>query len=127
MACDTRTRKPFLAGTSEARTLFSLKPGHADAPPLHGFPKSSFEAGGFTSVFIVQGKPRKSGGIIKVVKETRQESLQAAKDFIDQGFPFVSIIGDGHVYTVDEFATTIINVQPQGQPQPETDLPLVTE
>jgi hypothetical protein len=33
--------------------------------------------------------------------------LQAAKDFLDQGLPFVSIIGDGHVYTIEEFALTI--------------------
>jgi hypothetical protein len=35
--------------------------------------------------------------------------LRAAKDFLDQGFPFVTIISDGHVYTVEEFALTILN------------------
>ena len=63
-------------------------------------------------MFIVQGKPREAAGIVKVIKENRHDALQAAKDFLDQGLPFVSIIGDGHVYTVEEFALTIINDQP---------------
>lgn len=63
-------------------------------------------------MFIVQGKPREAAGIVKVIKETRRDALQAAKDFLDQGFPFVSIIGDGRVYTVEEFALTIIKDQP---------------
>jgi hypothetical protein len=40
---------------------------------------------------------------LKVVKDTRNDALRAAKDFLDQGFPFVTIISDGHVYTVEEF------------------------
>ena len=63
-------------------------------------------------MFIVQGKPREAEGIVKVIKENRQDALQAAKDFLDHGLPFVTIIGDGHVYTIDEFAMTIINDQP---------------
>jgi hypothetical protein len=63
-------------------------------------------------VFIVQAKPREAEGIVKVVKDTRNDALQAAKDFLDQGLPFVSIIGDGQVYTVEEFALTFINNQP---------------
>jgi hypothetical protein len=63
-------------------------------------------------VFIVQGKPREAEGIVKVIKDTRHHALQAAKDFLDQGLPFVSIIGDGRVYTIEEFALTIINDQP---------------
>jgi hypothetical protein len=63
-------------------------------------------------VFIVQAKPREAEGILKVIKNNRRDALQAAKDFLDQGLPFVSIIGDGHVYTVEEFALTIINDQP---------------
>jgi hypothetical protein len=63
-------------------------------------------------VFIVQAKPREAEGIVKVVKDTRNEALLAAKDFLDNGFPFVSIIGDGLVYSVEEFALTIINNQP---------------
>jgi hypothetical protein len=62
-------------------------------------------------VFIVQGKPREAEGIVKVIKDSRRDALRAAKDFLDQGLPFVSIIGDGHVYTVEEFALTI-NDQP---------------
>lgn len=67
--------------------------------------------GGVGVVFIVQGKPREAEGIVKVIKETRHDALQAARDFLDQGLPFVSIIGDGRVYTVEEFAMTIINDQ----------------
>jgi hypothetical protein len=60
-------------------------------------------------VFIVQGKPREAEGIVKVVKDSRADALQTAKDFLDQGLPFVTIIGDGHIYTIEEFALTIIN------------------
>jgi len=60
-------------------------------------------------VFIVQAKPRAPEGIVKVVKDTRAEALQAAKDFLDQGMPFVTIVADGRVYTAEEFALTVIN------------------
>ena len=62
-------------------------------------------------MFIVEGKPREAEGIVKIIKESRHDALQVAKDFLEQGLPFVSIIGDGHVYTVEEFALTI-NDQP---------------
>jgi hypothetical protein len=61
------------------------------------------------SVFIVQGKPRTPEGIIKVIKETRQEALEAARDLLDNGMVIVTIIADGRVYTVEEFALTISN------------------
>jgi hypothetical protein len=60
-------------------------------------------------VFIVQGKPRTPEGIIKVIKETRQEALEAARDLLDNGMVIVTIIADGRVYTVEEFALTISN------------------
>jgi hypothetical protein len=59
-------------------------------------------------VFIVQGKPREPEGIVKVTKATREEALATAKDFLDR-FPFVTIVADGRVYTVEEFAMSIIN------------------
>ena len=62
-------------------------------------------------MFIVQSKPREAEGIVKIIKESRHDALQAASDFLDQGLPFVSIIGEGRVYTVEEFALTIINHQ----------------
>ena len=62
-------------------------------------------------MFIVQGKPREAEGIVKVIKENRHDALQAAQDFHDHGLPFVTIIGDGRVYTIEEFALTIINDQ----------------
>ena len=60
-------------------------------------------------MFIVEGKPREAEGIVKIIKENRHDALQAAKDFLEQGLPFVSIIGDDHVYTIEEFSLTIIN------------------
>ncbi len=35
----------------------------------------------------------------------------AANKFLDGGMPFVTIVGDGRVYTVEECALTIINAQ----------------
>lgn len=60
-------------------------------------------------MFIVQAKPREAEGIVKVVKDTREDALRIARDFLDHGLPFVTIIGDGHVYTVEEFAMTVLN------------------
>ena len=60
-------------------------------------------------VFIVQGKPREPEGIVKVTTGTREEALQAANNFLNQGMPFVTIVADGRVYTAEEFALTIIN------------------
>jgi hypothetical protein len=64
---------------------------------------------GVEIVFIVQGKPRTPEGIVKVVKETRKEALRAARDLLDRGMVVVTIIGDGRVYTVDEFGLTFIS------------------
>jgi hypothetical protein len=60
-------------------------------------------------MFIVQGKPREPEGIVKVTKATREEALQAASDLLKEGMPFVTIVADGRVYTLEEFATTIRN------------------
>jgi putative tryptophan/tyrosine transport system substrate-binding protein len=49
-------------------------------------------------VFIVQGKPREPEGIVKVIRQTRKEALEVANDFLNEGFPFVTIVGDGRVY-----------------------------
>jgi hypothetical protein len=59
--------------------------------------------------YIVQCKPREPEGIEKVTKDTRQEALTTASNFLKRGFPFVTIVGDGRVYTVEKFAMTIIN------------------
>ena len=58
-------------------------------------------------MFIVQGKPREPEGIIKVVKNTRREALQAANELLKNGMPFVTIVADGRLYTADEFALSI--------------------
>ena len=60
-------------------------------------------------MFIVQGKPRETGGIIKVVRETRKHALETAVDFLDQGIPFFSNTAAGRIYTAAEFAVTIVN------------------
>ncbi len=60
-------------------------------------------------MFIVQAKPRQPDGILKVIKATRAEAMQAANDFLNQGMPFVTVIADSRVYTVEQFALTIIN------------------
>jgi hypothetical protein len=60
-------------------------------------------------MFIVQGKSREPAGIVKVTKASRQEALETASDFQNQGLPFVTIIGDGRVYTAEEFALTLAN------------------
>ena len=58
-------------------------------------------------MFIVQGKPRAPEGIIKVIKETRPAALEAARDLLDHGMVIVTIIGDGRVYTIEEFVLTM--------------------
>lgn len=60
-------------------------------------------------MFIVQAKPRQPDGILKVIRATRAEALQAANDFLNQGMPFVTVIADSRVYTVEQFALTIID------------------
>jgi hypothetical protein len=67
-------------------------------------------------VFIVQGKPREPEGIVKVIRQTRKEALEVANDFLNEGFPFVTIVGDGRVYichgmiTDKQHAATTISV-----------------
>ena len=60
-------------------------------------------------MFIVQGKPREPEGIVKVVARPRPEALQAADDLLKHGMVIVTVIGDGRVYTMEEFALTIAN------------------
>ena len=62
---------------------------------------------GYQIMFIVQGKPRETEGIIKVVKETRSDALATANEFFKQGMPFVTVIADGRVYSAEEFARTL--------------------
>ena len=62
-------------------------------------------------VFIVQAKPWKPDGIEKVVAATRKEALQAATEFQRRKFPVVTVVADGRVYTVEEFAKTMVDVE----------------
>jgi hypothetical protein len=64
---------------------------------------------GVAQLFIVQGKPREPEGIEKLTASTRQEALEMANDLLERGFPFVTIVADGRVYTIEEFALTIVN------------------
>jgi hypothetical protein len=68
-------------------------------------------------VFIVQGKPREPEGIVKVTKATRREALEAAIKFQDEGMAFVTIVADGKVYTIEEFALTITNNEDDNAPR----------
>ena len=63
-------------------------------------------------MFIVQGKPREPEGIEKATADSREEALETASDFLNRGFPFVTIVADGRVYTVDEFAMTVKSAAP---------------
>ena len=60
-------------------------------------------------MFIVQGKPREPEGIKKATTDSREEALETAGDFLNRGLPFVIVVADGRVYTVDEFAITVVN------------------
>ena len=71
--------------------------------------KNPLRESSWEMAFIVQGKPLEPEGIVKVVAETRTEALQAARDLLDRGMVAVTVIGDGRVYTVEEFALTFIN------------------
>jgi hypothetical protein len=62
-------------------------------------------------VFIVQAKPWKPDGIEKVIAATRKEALQAATEFLRRNFPVVTVVADGRVYTVEEFAKTMVDVE----------------
>jgi hypothetical protein len=42
---------------------------------------------GREEMFIVQGKPRSPEGILKVIKQTRHEAMQAAYDLLEGGWP----------------------------------------
>jgi len=66
-------------------------------------------ANGREEMFIVQGKPRSPEGILKVIKQTRHEAMRAAYDLLEGGMAFVTIIAEGRVYTVEEFALTILD------------------
>jgi hypothetical protein len=63
-------------------------------------------------VFIVQAKPWKPEGIEKVMAVTRNEALQAASEFLGRKFPVVRVVADGRVYSVEEFAKTMVDVKP---------------
>jgi len=62
-------------------------------------------------VFIVQAKPWKPQGIEKVIAATRNEALQAASEFLRRRFPVITVVADGRVYTVEEFAQTMVDVE----------------
>ena len=62
-------------------------------------------------VIIVQAKPWKPDGIEKVIATTRKEALQAAAEILRKKFPVVTVVADGRVYTVEEFAKTMVDVE----------------
>ena len=58
---------------------------------------------------IVRANPREPDGIERVTETTREDALAAAVEFQKRGMPIVTIVADGRVYTIEEFALTIIN------------------
>ena len=62
-------------------------------------------------VIIVQAKPWKPDGIEKVIAATRKEALQTATEILRRKFPVVTVVADGRVYTVEEFAQTMVGVE----------------
>jgi hypothetical protein len=63
-------------------------------------------------VFIVQAKPWKPEGIEKVIAVTRNEAWQTVSRFLRRKFPVVTVVADGRVYSVEEFAKTMVDVKP---------------
>ena len=60
--------------------------------------------------YIVRAKPREPDGIERVTETTREDALTAAVELQKRGMLFVTIVAaDGRVYTIEEFAMTMIN------------------
>jgi hypothetical protein len=59
-------------------------------------------------VFIVRGKSDLAGGI-EVVRDSPADAIETANDLLLQGCPVVTIEADGRVYTLGEFAVTIVD------------------
>ena len=59
-------------------------------------------------MFIVRGKSDQAGGVL-VVRDTREDALETANDFLAQGIPSVTIEIDGRVYETAEFTLTFID------------------
>jgi hypothetical protein len=58
-------------------------------------------------MYVVRGESREGGGAVVVTRMARVDALAAAIDFLDQGIPSVTIIGDSRTYTAAEFAITL--------------------
>jgi hypothetical protein len=37
--------------------------------------------------------------------------MRAASDFLERKFPVVTVVADGRVYTIEEFAKTMVDVE----------------
>ena len=60
-------------------------------------------------MFIVQGKSNDLAGSKKVIRDTCEDALETANDFLAQGIPTVTIEAGGRVYTAAEFALTFLD------------------
>jgi hypothetical protein len=60
-----------------------------------------------TETWVTIFRPVNAVADLKVMKNTREEALEAAKNFLDQGLPFVTIVADRRVYTTEEFGMSI--------------------
>jgi hypothetical protein len=60
--------------------------------------------------FLVQGYDDKnSPDAISIALSDRQEALTLAARLRDEGLADVRIIGDGRIYSLEQFALTVIN------------------
>ena len=83
---------------------------------MPGFALCLAQSRGVKIVYCARQAAR-AGGIVKVTTKTRKEALEAAIKFLDQGMPFVTVVADGRVYTVEEFALTTINDEDGNAPR----------
>jgi hypothetical protein len=57
----------------------------------------------------VRGTTGDLDGTSNVVRDTREDALETANDFLAQDMPIVTIENDGPIYTTAEFALTFID------------------
>ena len=58
--------------------------------------------------YLVRGQSNDPGtGEALIPKDTREDALATALDFLKQGIPVVTIVSDGRSYAAEEFAQTL--------------------
>jgi hypothetical protein len=57
--------------------------------------------------YIVQGDVPDSGHAVSITLSSREDALEAARRWVADGNKGVRIIGDGRIYSLEEFEQTI--------------------